>query len=49
MKKFYIPVVSQIVLKQALENPTKKYQEKETTKYKIVRNPGYRYQLVENK
>jgi len=49
MKKLYIPVALRRAAKEASENLAKKYQEQEKMKYKIVRNPGYRYELVENK
>lgn len=49
MKKLYIPVALRQAAEEALKNLTEKYQKEEIMKYRIVRNPGYRYQLVENK
>ena len=46
-KKLYIPVRAQRVADLALAQLTKEYAKK--SKFKIVRNPGYRYELVVNK
>lgn len=48
-KKLYIPVRAQRAADEALKNIMKKHQNDKTSKYKIVRKPGYRYELVENK
>lgn len=44
-KKLYIPVAARRAAEQALKNITAEQE----MKYKIVRNPGYRYELVANK
>lgn len=49
MKKLYLPIEARKAASIALNNLNEKYKEQEKMKFKIVRKPGYRYELIENK